>query len=66
MLRQRAHFLCYRLHLFRLFMRLVRRILEISAVVAVYLGFGAGLEMFLVLWWIVLSWRKDPFARVTR
>lgn len=41
---------------------MIRRLVEAAIVVAVYLGFGAGLELFFVTLAIVLLWRKNRFG----
>lgn len=38
---------------------ILRRILEVVLCVAVYVRYGAGLELFFVLWGISLLWRKS-------
>lgn len=50
------------LHLFFVVLRMIRRLVEAAIVVAVYLGFGAGLELFFVTLAIVLLWRKNRFG----
>lgn len=46
----------------RLFSR--RRLIEISLALVVYLFWGAGLALFVVLWIQALLWRRDRRACV--